>query len=346
MRQRLLALIAASCVVAGCSQHGASTGGTGNAVLPVPGVQARARQATAPDVTMKFFTLEGATWPEYITRGPDGDMWFTDLYTPQIGRITPDGDVTNFALPSGIDAEGITEGPDGNIWFSEPGANGIGRLSPSGRIKSFAISGDPDPRGITVGPDKNIWFAEYDAGGIGRVDIKTGKVSQFLTGNSNSSVWDIRTGPDGDLWFTDWGLDAIGRFNPTTRKFDASIKVPGYFPTPWGMLKAADGSIWFTERREGKIGHVVDGKVRSFGPNTQSLYPDALVEGPGHVIWVTNQLGGTVSRFDETTEKFFTAITLPSGDEPTGIAIGPHDNVWAVEDNYSEPNAVIEFPAH
>lgn len=347
MRQRNLLLIAACSFIAACSQSGGTSHGTNSALLPVPGAETQVRGSLAPDATMKFFTLSGATWPEYLTSGPDGDIWFTELYADQIARLAPDGTVTNFPLAQyRVDAEGITEGPDGNIWFSEPGAEGIGRMTPSGVVKSFALAGSPDPRGVTIGPDGNLWFAEYDAGGVGRVDIKTGKVSEFSTGDGNSSVWDVVVGPDGDIWFSDAGLNVIGRFNPKTLKFEASIKVPGYYPVPWGMLRASDGSIWFTERSEGKIATVIDGKVRAFGANSHAPYPDALAQGPGGIIWVTDQLGGTIARFNPKTREFLPAITLPSGDQPTGIVAGAHGNIWAAIDNYTQPNSIVEFPAH
>jgi streptogramin lyase len=70
-----------------------------------------------------------------ITTGPDGNLWFTEGFIDlspaeggkRIGRITPNGVVTEFS--SGIidDPRGITSGPDGNLWFTE--FNGrIGRL--------------------------------------------------------------------------------------------------------------------------------------------------------------------------------------------------------------------------
>src|SRR4029453_18259009 len=56
--------------------------------------------------------------PNFITAGPDGNLWFTELFGNRIGRITPAGVVTE--LSAGITAAaapfGITAGPDGNLW--------------------------------------------------------------------------------------------------------------------------------------------------------------------------------------------------------------------------------------
>ncbi len=37
--------------------------------------------------------------PVAITAGGDSNLWFTDLLTPKIGRVTPDGIFTVFTLP-------------------------------------------------------------------------------------------------------------------------------------------------------------------------------------------------------------------------------------------------------
>ena len=43
-----------------------------------------------------------------ITAGPDGNLWFTEDVVDKVGRITPDGVITEFALPSNCAPKGIT----------------------------------------------------------------------------------------------------------------------------------------------------------------------------------------------------------------------------------------------
>src|SRR5262249_61463950 len=73
--------------------------------------------------------------PQGITRGPDGNLWFTENSANRIGRITPAGVVTEFS--AGITPGGrphqITAGPDGNLWFTE-NASRHGRLTTAGRM--------------------------------------------------------------------------------------------------------------------------------------------------------------------------------------------------------------------
>src|SRR5262245_66477187 len=60
--------------------------------------------------------------PFGITRGPDGNLWFTESLAGRIGRITPAGVVTEFSagITPGSQPAEITAGPDGNPWFTEP----------------------------------------------------------------------------------------------------------------------------------------------------------------------------------------------------------------------------------
>ncbi|HLX40289.1 MAG TPA: CHAP domain-containing protein, partial [Ktedonobacteraceae bacterium] len=59
--------------------------------------------------------------PLYLTSGPDGNFWFTESYGNKIGKITPNGKITEYPLPSCGDTYcpyGITAGPDGDLWVA------------------------------------------------------------------------------------------------------------------------------------------------------------------------------------------------------------------------------------
>jgi virginiamycin B lyase len=69
--------------------------------------------------------------PSGITFGPDGAIWFTEMASNGIGRLTTCGGYTSFPIPTpNSDPSDIVAGPDGALWFTEFGltANKIGRI--------------------------------------------------------------------------------------------------------------------------------------------------------------------------------------------------------------------------
>ena len=75
-----------------------------------------------------------------ITRGPDGNIWFTEAQrNGAIRRITSDGVVTEFSV--GLDVsytKTIVTGPDGNLWFTQWDPSTIGKITPAGFITEIA----------------------------------------------------------------------------------------------------------------------------------------------------------------------------------------------------------------
>jgi hypothetical protein len=111
-------------------------------------------------------------YPEGITAGADGYLWFVENNGHKVGRITPSGTITEFPLPVVTRSFRIAAGPDGNLWFTEFDNNKIGRITTAGVLKEYLIpTADSRPYGITAGTDRNLWFSEFNAKKIGRVGV-------------------------------------------------------------------------------------------------------------------------------------------------------------------------------
>src|SRR5260370_30250270 len=143
----------------------------------------------------------------FMTKGPDGAVWFTETQTSKIGRISPAGVFTEFSLPTnvpgffgnGLQAPyGITVGPDGALWFVAAATNQIGRITTDGVITEFTIPVQTCllPFYIMAGPDGALWFTQGVA--IWRITTN-GVMTEFPIG---AAVGAVTAGPDGALWFT------------------------------------------------------------------------------------------------------------------------------------------------
>jgi virginiamycin B lyase len=154
--------------------------------------------------------------PRAITTGPDGNLWFTQpgTYPPdsvqgnRIGRITPEGVVTNFS--AGITPysgpRSIAAGSDGNLWFTEQFGSRVGRITPDGTVTEFSsgITQGHELGDIAAGPDGSLWFTGTDAV-LGRITT-SGTVAEFLPGvTGDSGPGAVARGPDGNMWLTRTG---------------------------------------------------------------------------------------------------------------------------------------------
>jgi len=221
--------------------------------------------------------------PWEITAGPDGNLWFTEigdnLHFPgsdhliegnKIGRITPQGVVTEFPVPT-FDSfpDGIAAGPDGALWFTENVGNKIGRITTSGTISEFPIpTAGSRPIGIATGSDGNLWFVERSGDKIGRI-TPHGAVTEFpLPSTGVVPVW-ITAGPDGALWFTEVVGQKIGRISTDGAITELPIP-PGSFPAGITLGPSAGeagpgshggwrgaGDVWFTTAVSSTVGRIL-----------------------------------------------------------------------------------------
>jgi streptogramin lyase len=230
--------------------RGIVTGPDGNLwVAQAGGDGAIARVTKAGDVVE--FPVPTAGDPTDIAVGPDGNLWYVDPAADVIGRITPEGSITEFTdgLSTGAQPTSIVKGSDGKLWFTEHAAGRIGKITTAGVITEFSsgLSGSGEPADIAAGPDGNLWFTlQADPGGIGRITT-AGDVMEFSDGlTMNSSPLGIAAGPDGALWFTESA--APGRIGRITTEGDITEYSAGLvaISNPWFIAAGPDGNMWFT----------------------------------------------------------------------------------------------------
>jgi streptogramin lyase len=267
--------------------------------------------------------------PAGIAVGPDGNLWFTESFTNQIGRITPAGVVTEFPVPApNGNPDQITAGPDGNLWFTELNSLEIYQITPAGVVTGFPIYSTSSAVGITAGPDKNLWFTDTNTNSIGR--ITTGGITtEFPIPTASSYPLAITAGPDGNLWFTENDANKIGRI--TTAGVVTEFSIPTANSSPEGITAGSDGNLWFTENDTNKIGRITTaGVVTEFSIPTANSGPGGITAGPFGNLWFTeggaNQIG-RINGLGVVTE--FPVPTASSG--PDGITTGPDGNFWFTE---------------
>jgi virginiamycin B lyase len=131
--------------------------------------------------------------PGFITRGRHGDLWFIMRAINKVGRITTDGQITEYpAHVIGLDT--LAVGPDGEMWFSSN--QNVGRLDvASGRVDTFAC---PGGGGMTIGPDRRLWVLGSGNGQMYEVSARSegsaARVASVADAREARSAADSATG--------------------------------------------------------------------------------------------------------------------------------------------------------
>ncbi|MGO9467352.1 MAG: Ig-like domain-containing protein [Isosphaeraceae bacterium] len=321
--------------------------------------------------------------PDGITTGSDGNLWFTENASGQVGRMTPAGVVTQFALPSVPPPAGspagtaattpnptaITAGPDGALWFiGIPGE--IGRITTAGVVTEFPLPVVPPPAGsspgtastpatataIVSGPDGALWFTGVP-GEVGRIST-TGVVTEFAvleipppagsspgTAGTLATLTSITAGPDGALWFT--GVPGeVGRITTAgvVTEFAVPVGTSGTPATLTSITKGPDGALWFT----GVSGEV--GRITTAGVVTEYPTPNFNPPSNGIVTTITTGPDGSLWLTGQTAIGRITPTgTFTSFDVPgkfntiAGLTSGPGGNLWFTEQE--DGKTVGEQPA-
>jgi len=224
---------------------------------------------------------------------------------------------------------------DGKLWVPEFGrANRIGRLdAATGEIQEFSVpyQGTAAVHSAVPAPDGTVWLAEQGSNRVGKWDPKTQMITEYqatykpgmeglLQGGSKHTT---RVDLQGYVWSSGYPLT---RLDPKTGKFTYYLEAAHTY----SLTVDAEGSVWFTESGESKIGKVdaKTGKLTMWPTPTPKSYPRRIEVDRDGGIWVGEFDTGKLARFDPKTETY-KEFQLP-GPDPTPYALGVDRNnqVW------------------
>ncbi len=251
------------------------------------------------DGSVKEFSVPGASQLQDITRGPDGNMWFTDSGANFFGSISPNGATihTYHTLQAGGAPRGIAAGPDGNLYICDPGNNEI--------------------------------YVESTAG----VEVNRQRVP-----TASARPYEIVNGGDGYLYFTELtaaagtGTGQIGVITPSPYAVK-EISTPNNTIGPLGIGLGPDQHVWFTEYGNGDVGQLTGSGpttgIKEFNVSSGRHGPSGLTIGYDRKLWLAmDGAASTLERFDTTTHAI-TSYTLPTaGESAYEIITGPDGNLW------------------
>ena len=294
-----------------------------------------------------------------IVAAADGNLWFTlnsslrltprKPLPPQIGRITPSGQVTTYPLPLGgqYGVGDLVAGPNGYLWFE--GASSLWQISPVGAIARLPIDlGQNNATTLEAGSEGNLWFARKPVSGpgsgvIGRL-TPGGELSEFGATIPGFVPTTLIAAPDGSLLFLYGGTGSgVGRIGPSGEFTTAAAMLLRPGENLGGAAIGTDGNLWYGVQvgfSASAIGRVTaSGQVTEFHDclrYSQAYFgPAELVLGADGNLWFTSlesrQLPaisdppsiGRVTPSGEITQ-IFAGVNF----EASSIVAGPDGAIW------------------
>ncbi len=276
------------------------------AVFALPASAARAR----------LYSLPLATHGYALAVDPDRAVWFVGSYGSRheggvggfVGRLAPDGTVSEFPLPYGGAAGAPSIGPDRDVWFPELYEDDrgyatprVGRISNSDQLREYSLGNEEGQVSSVAAMNGDLWFAATHGSDTG----------------VRSTIGRIATSVD----------DAVNEF---------ALR-PDCFA---GAITAAARAIWFTEscRPGSNSGRVrpsaAIGRIDSAGeivryPLAARDFPVSITADPKGTVWFG------VTRYDSSAPRI--GRITPTGDFaeyrvphswPMTIAVGPNNRLW------------------
>ncbi len=244
-----------------------------------------------------------------------------DFYSATIVALAGEaasGDVSITSVPTGRNPVAVAVGL-GSVWVSNidglnPTGGSITRIDPSGFEPTTSELGF-SPDGIAVGADV-VWLGGV-GGELGSFDPVTLDVRIERVGEGLSK---LAVGPDGFVWAIDVQPQLLLKIDP------GDLQVVEAFPIGEESREVVvtDEAAWVTSIREDVVTRVdrQSGAVEAIRVGDA---PVGIAVAPDGLIWVANNLAGTVMKIDPKTR--LVADEIAVGGRPDGIAVD-ESSVW------------------
>jgi streptogramin lyase len=278
---------------------------------------------------------------------PDGRIYSVDMTQDQLYRLAPaSGAMESFQLPQGgIGLGGVFGGrdqplpstanahvgphslqvaPDGSVWLTLALGNQLARFDPGDESwRIYPLAEGFYPHTLRFDERGRIWFTLAVSNHVGLFDPATEQLQLVrLPAASFGQAVALRLLP-ALLWLA----QRADLSSMASEGGDA-----GALPVPYGIDVAPDGSIWFSQLNQHKIGRIDPDTLAVELVDTPFTAPRRLRFDSKGALWIPGFSSSLVARFDPKTRAFeeFALPIEPAGSEtPYALHVDrTTDDVW------------------
>jgi virginiamycin B lyase len=294
--------------VAGISAYSILGGGSAsNRCLPLGGTNpTRSKlQAAQFGAVTEYALPQSSRWPNGITVGPDGSVWFGEESVPGVGRLFPNGTLAEYPWPT------------------------AGWTSSSGCGYRTGIWGVVYWNGM-------VWASDGDENALVGLNPQNGKTIVLNVTATAPEPYTLAVSPDGSLWFTSLGNQArLGTVSPGLNVTVYPVNgLKGEEPIQLDFVNSSYAYFVGLNPLE-RFGHLYSFDPQKVGPTvnptqvggTFQILEPSSVTNTGSLVWITQHLASSIASYDvesglwttyPTSILNFTYTTLPYFVEASG----------------------------
>ena len=206
----------------------------------------------------------GVNGPEDVNFGPDGSMYWSQMFTGEIGRMTPDGTVTTQTIGFGVNS--IVFSADGRMFVTEPwNTDTLYEIDPtfveSPELVAQGLGGLKNPE---FGPDGMMYGALMMQAQVVKIDVGVMPPTVETIADDIPGPFNVKFGPDGMLYVLERTGFTVQRMDPATGVHSTYAELPF---GPDSIAFAPTGALFVTSYSDGLVAVVMpDGSVQTVVP--------------------------------------------------------------------------------
>lgn len=273
----------------------------------------------------------------------DGAAWLLDVaatgapppagYPIAVTVLHPDG--TRTPYPSSVTATDVSAyatAPDDSLWFASQAPSFAARVALDGNVTTFPLPRDAGVVALAAGDDGDVWLAENGSNAIGRLG-SDGKLAHFALPTKNRPIVQMAAASGGGAWFLMGPQPrTIGRIAA-----DGTISLLHAAGNPTSVVRAADGTVWFSQTGPAAIGSIdAAGAIVRHPVENCTIQPLGILSIYGGSVWFWDQHGwlrrmSLDGRLDETVVATLPFVTSAPGDIfdlTVNVSTTPAGRVW------------------